>query len=47
MFLKGHTFEKLYAKKLYNLEEMDNFLEKYNLQRKKQKSEETNYQQGN
>ena len=33
-------YEKLYANKLDNLEEMDNFLEKYNLPRLMQKETE-------
>ena len=42
-------YEKLYANRLDNLEEMHNFLEKYNLWRltleEIKKSEQTNYQQ--
>ena len=34
-------FEKLYATKLDNLEEMDNFLEKYNLPRLTQEKTES------
>ena len=43
-------YENLYVKKLENLEEMDNFLEKYNLPRltkEETKSKQTNYQQRN
>ena len=43
-------YEKLYANKLDNLEEMDNFLEKYNfprLTKEETKSEQTNDQQRN
>ena len=42
-------YENLYANKLENLEEMDNFLEKYNLpktnQERNRKSKQINYQQ--
>ena len=42
-------YEKLYANKLDNLQEMDNFLEKYNLLRLTQEetgeSQQINYQQ--
>ena len=43
-------YENLYSNKLENLEEMDNFLEKYNLPRltkEETKSKQTNYQQRN
>ena len=43
-------YENPYANKLDNLEEMENFLEKYNLPwmtHKETKSEQTNYQQWN
>ena len=43
-------YEILYANKLDNQEEMDNFLEKYNLPRltkKETKSKQINYQQQN
>ena len=44
-------YVNLHAKKLENLEEMDNFLEKYNLPRQTkeeaEKSKQTNYQQRN
>ena len=43
-------YENLCAKKLENIEEMDNFLEKYNfprLTKEETKSKQTNYQQRN